>query len=166
MSRRGRCGVSAYVEVFVLIGIAAGGSAVVLGATIPFVSSLGGPSVSVQDESIHQGAYLAIVRLTVMNPGMIPIASFDVSTSQVPKSSSYCYAVYDLATGARSAGTCPTTLGNPASVTIDYPVKPGGAAGVVITIFGQVFGIGSTCTVTVTTPAGAQQAVDVLVAPG
>jgi len=121
--------------------------------------------VSVQDEGIHQGAYLAIVRLTVMNPGMISIASFDVSTSQVPTSSSYCYAVYDIATAARSAGTCPVTAGNPSSVTIDYPVKPGGAARVVITIFGQVFGIGSTCTITVTTSEGAQQTVGVLVAP-
>lgn len=156
---------SAYVEVFVLIGIAAGGSALVLGAAIPLVSGPRGPSVEVQDGSIHQGAYLAIVRLTVMNPAQIPIATFDVSTSQVPSSASYCYAVHDLATGAQSAGTCPTTSGNPGSVTIDYPVKPGGAAAVVIEIFGQAFGIGSTCTITVTTSSGAQQTVGVLVAP-
>jgi hypothetical protein len=165
LSRRGRSGVSAYVEAFILIAIAAGGSAVVLGAVLPFGSGIRGPSVAIQDESIHQGAYLAIERLTVMNPGQTPISSFVVSTSQVPDSASYCYVVYDLATGAESAGTCPAIATNPSSVAVVYPLRPGGAAGVVITIIGSVFGIGSSCMVTVTTSAGAQQTVGVLVAP-
>jgi len=157
--------VSAYVEAFVLIGIAAGGSALVLGAVLPLASSLGGPSVAVQDESIRQGAYLAIERLTVMNLGQTPISSFVVSTTQVPDTARYCYSVYDIATGAQSGGTCPETATDPGSVTIDYPVQPGGATDVAIMIIGSVFGIGSTCTITVTTSAGAQQAVGVLVAP-
>jgi hypothetical protein len=157
--------VSAYIEAFVLIGIAAGGSAVVLDAALPYASSIRGPSVAVQDAGIHQGAYLAIERLTVVNLGQTPISSFVVSTSQVPSSVSYCYAVYGLAIGAQLAGTCPAIATNPGSVTIGYPVQPGGAVGVVITIFGSVFGIGSTCTITVTTASGAQQTVGALVAP-
>ena len=165
MSHRMRQGVSSYVEAFVLIGIAAGGSALVLSAALPFASSLGGPSVAVQDEGIRQGAYLAIESLTVLNVGRAPITSFVVSTSQVSSSASYCYSIYDLATGARSAGTCPATAKNPGSVAIDYPVQPGEATGVAITIIGSVFEIGSTYTIAVTTSAGGQEAVDVLVAP-
>jgi len=165
LSRRRRSGVSAYVEAFVLIGIAAGGSAVVLGAALPYASSVGGQSVAVQDASIHQGSYLAIERLTVVNLGQTPISSFVVSTSRVPDSASYCYAVYGPSIGAQPVGTCPAMATNPSSVTIGYPVQAGGATGVVITIFGTVFGIGSTCTITVTTASGTQQTVGVLVTP-
>ena len=165
MSRKRRLGVSAYVEAFVLIGIAAGGSALVLGGALPFASSLRGQYLDVQDESIHQGAYIATERLTVMNLGQTPMSSFDISTSQVPASAPYCYAVYGISTGSHLAGTCPATATNPTSVTIDYQVQPGEGAGVVITIFGSVFAIGSTCTITVTTSAGAQQTVGALVAP-
>ena len=156
---------SAYVEAFVLIGIAAGGSAVVLGAALPFASSPTGPSVAVQNESIRQGAYLAIERMTVMNLGQTPLSSFVVSTSQAPNSASYCYAVYDVATGEESAGACPTKAADPSSVTIVSTIQPGGAEGVVITIVGSVFEIGSTCTITVTTSEGAQQTVSALVVP-
>jgi len=157
--------VSAYVEAFVLIGIAVGGSALVLGAALPYVSALRGPSVAVQGESIRQGAYLAIEKLTVMNLGQTPISSFAVSTSQVPSSASYCYVAYDPATGAQLTGTCPATATNPSAVPIGYEIGPGGAAGVVITIIGLAFEVGSTCTITVTTSSGAQQTVGVLVTP-
>ena len=156
---------STYVEVFVLIGIAAGGSALVLRAALPFASSFGESSVAVQDEGIRQGAYLATERLTVTNIGQAPISSFVISTSQVSSSASYCYSVYDPSTGERSAGTCPATATNPSSVTIADPVQPGGATGVVITIIGSAFDIGSTCTIAVTASSGAQEVVDVLVAP-
>ena len=155
---------STYVEAFVLIGIAAGGSALVLQAALPFASSVGGPSVAIQDEGIRQGAYVATERLTVMNTGRAPVSSFIISTSQVPRSASYCYSIYDPATGAQSGGTCDATTANPSSVTISYPLQPGGATGVVITIIGSVFETGSTCTIAVTTSAGAQETVDVLVA--
>ena len=156
---------SAYVEAFVLIGIAAGGSALVLSAALPYASSFGGPSVAVQDEGIRQGTYLATERLTVMNIGQAPISSFVISTTQVPSSASYCYTIYDLATGAQSAGTCPVTATDPSSVTIGYPIQPGGATVVAIAIKGSVFEVGSTCTIAVTTSTGAQEAVNVLVAP-
>jgi len=158
--------VSAYIEAFVLIGIAAGGSAVVLGAALPFASNpSGSSSVAVQNESIRQGTYLAIEMMTVMNLGQTSISSFVVSTSQAPNSAPYCYAVYDVATGEQSTGACPTKAANPSSVTIVSPVQPGGAEGVVITIVGSVFEIGSTCAITVTTSDGAQQSVGALVVP-
>jgi len=155
--------VSAYLEAFVLNGIAAGGSALVLGAALPLSSSLRGESLAVQDESVRQGTYLAIERFTVVNTGQIAMSSFTVSTSPVPDSAPYCYAVYNVATGLRSAGSCPTTATNPNSVTIDSPLQPGGGADVVITIFGPVFEIGTTCTVTLTASDGGQQSVSVLV---
>lgn len=149
-----------------LIGIAAGGSALVLEGALPFASSLRGPSVMVQDEGIRQGAYLAIEKLTVMNLGQAPIPSFVVSTSQVPTSASCCYTVYVLGNGSQPAGTCPAETTNPTHLTVAYPIRPGEAVGVVITIIGSVFEIGSTGTITVTTSNGAQQTVGVLVAPG
>jgi hypothetical protein len=155
--------VSAYVEVFVLVGIAAGGSAAVLGAALSLGSSLRAPAVALQDESIQQGAYIAIERVTVMNLGQTLMSSFAVSTSMVPISMPYCYAVYDPATGARLGETCPAFATNPSSVTIGYPVLPGEGAVVVITIVGSAFRIGSTCTITVTSASGAQQTAGVLV---
>ena len=164
MGRRGRFGASAYVEAFVLLGIVAGGSGLVLGGALQLATSFHGEDVAVLDESIHQGTYLAIERLTLMNTGQSPMSSFVISTSGIPDSASYCYTVYDLGTNSQRAGTCPVTASDPTSVTIGYPVQPGGGVGIVITIFGSVFGIGSTCTLTVTTSTGAQQTVGVLVA--
>jgi hypothetical protein len=151
--------------VFVLIGIAAGGSAAVLGAVLPYASSLQGPSVSIEDASLRQGAYLAIERLTVFNSGQVAMSSFVISTSQAPASAPYCYATYNTATGAELLSTCPATAGNPGSVSIGYPVPPGGAVGVVVTVVGTPYIVGEGCAVTVTTSSGAQQTSEVQVGP-
>jgi hypothetical protein len=165
LSLRRRSGASTYIEVFVLIGIAAGGSAAVLSAVLPYSSALQGPSVNIEDTSLRQGAYIAIESLTVYNSGQTAMSSFVLSTSQAPVLAPYCYTTYNTATGAELTSTCPATAGNPGSVSVGYPVPPGGSVGVVVTIMGQAFTVGEGCAVTVTTSAGAQQTAEVQVAP-
>ncbi len=156
---------SGYVEAFILIGIAAGGSAAVLGALFPYASALQGSAIAVEDAGVRQGAYLALVRLTVVNSGQTPIASFVVSTGQVSASGPYCYSVYRPTTGELLATTCPPAPGNPGAATVSYGIPPGGAVGVVITVMGAAFSVGATTALTVTASSGAQQTVGVQVAP-
>ena len=161
---RGRPAVSAYLEAFVLIGIAAGGSAVALGAVLPYASAIQGTGVAVEDADIVQGSYLAIERLTVVDAGKAPLSSFTISTSPASPSAGYCYSLYNPATEGRVGGTCPETATNPGSLAIAYPLSSGGEVGVVITITGAAFTVGADCTLTVTTSAGAQQSVGLRVA--
>jgi len=164
LRHRRRIAASAYLEAFVLIGIAAGGCVAVLTDMLPYASVIQGPAVAVEDAAIRQGAYVALERLTVVNSGQTPVSSFTVSTSQASPSAVYCYALYDLATGMRVVCTCPGTASDPATVTIPYSLPSGGAVGVVITIMGAAFTIGVQCMLTVTTSTGAQQTVGVQVA--
>jgi hypothetical protein len=162
---RGRAGASTYLEVFILIGIAVGGSAAVLGAVLPYASAVQGPGVTIEDVAIRQGTYLALERLTVVNSGQSPMPSFVISTSPASPSAPYCYTLYNPATGDQLGGTCPVMAMGPGSVPVTYSVPFGQALGIVITIMGAAFRVGSQYAVTVTTSAGAQQTVGLQVAP-
>ena len=164
LRRSGRAAASAYLETFILIGIAAGGSTFVLVAVLPFASAIQGPAVAVEDARIRQGPYLALERLIVVNSGQAPISSFEVSTSQAPSSAAYCYSLYNPTKGVQLGDTCPGKTMDPGSIAIAYSIPPGGAVGIVITITGEAFTVGAQCTVTVTTSAGAQQGVGLQVA--
>lgn len=154
--RRGRA-VAGYLEVFLLIGVAAAGSATVLMAGLRLVASTQGAAVSVAGGSIRQGAYLAIESLLVQNTGSVPFAWFDVSTSGVANGAAYCYALFDPVSLSTLASTCPAVTTDPEAVPVNATVPPGRAVLVEITVVGQAFSIGASTTVTVTTSAGAQE---------
>ena len=137
----------------------------VLGAVLPYASTLQGPSVAVEGAGIRQGEYVATEEVTVMNTGTGPISSFVISVNRALATYSYCYDLYTPATGAPITSTCPPAATNPGEVQIGYSVPQGGAVGVEITIAGSAFAVGSGCTITVTTSAGSQQTVGVQVAP-
>jgi hypothetical protein len=162
---RARPGVSAYVEVFILIAIAVGGSGIVMAATSSYPQSLEGPSVSVADASIRQGAYLAIESLTVDNTGQVPTASITVSTVPVSPSASFCYSLANPSTMATISTTCPNLATGPGTLAVPCSLAPGNAVTVELTIMGKPFGVGSGEVVTVSSSAGASQSLSVQVVP-
>src|SRR5271157_2045385 len=75
-----RAAVSTYLEVFVLIGIAIGGSALVYATTTKYQSVAQGAGVTVSQASIRQGLNQAVERLVVANTGTVTFSSFTIST--------------------------------------------------------------------------------------
>jgi len=151
-----RAGASTYLEVFLLIGVAVAGSAVVLEAGLRSVASAQGASVMVTEGSIRQGAYFAVETLLVQNTGDVPFASFEVVTGGVSKAASFCYTLYDPISLSTVLTSCPVMAPNPAAVSVSAAVPPGRGLIVELTVMGQAFPPGSVSTVTVTTSAGSQ----------
>ncbi len=160
-----RAGVSGYLEVFILIGLALGGSGIVLGAAVRYSSSLQGASVAVSDAGISQGVHFAFERLTVSNTGQTPITSLTVSTPMAPPSASYCYTLTDPSTLRASSTTCPRMATNPGTVAIPCVIPSGGALRVTLQIAGSVFAIGSSTQVIVVTSAGSSATAEAQVLP-
>jgi len=165
LSPRRRPGVAAYLEVFILIGVAAAGSVAVLAAGLRLVASAQGADVSVTEGSIRQGAYQAIETVLVQNTGSVSFSSFEVSTSGVSSGASYCYAIYDPVTLLTMTSTCPSMSTDPEVVPVTAVVAPGSAVLVEITMVGQAFAPGSACTIEVTTSAGSQGAIAAVPVP-
>lgn len=165
MRARSREAVSNYLSTFLLIGVAVGGTGIVIGATSNYTSALGGASVSVAGAGIMQGAYMAVERLTVFNSGGVPEGEFTISTPGAPASASYCYTLTDPKTMAKVTSTCPAMSINPSVVAISDPLPPGGAVLVDLTIGGNLFSIGTGEPIMVTSSTGAQQSLSVQVAP-
>lgn len=163
--RLSRPGVAAYLEVFLLIAVVAAGSAVVLAAGLGSLASAQGPSVSVSGGSIRQGEYLAVETLMIRNTGNAPFASFEVSTTAVADTASYCYTLYDPVSVTTVLATCPVMRTMPQLVSVSTTVSPGRALVVEITVMGKAFSIGSMSTVTVTTSAGSQGTLGAMVVP-
>ena len=165
MSAEARSGVSGYIEVFILIGVAAAATAFVFGAVSPYASSLQGPSVTVSDAAIRQGTYLALETLTVYNSGGPAATGFTLTTAAVPSAASYCYSLVSPTTMSTLSSTCPSATSNPGIVVVSWPLPPGGSILVEITITGTAFTVGSSYQVTVTTTAGSQATVGVQATP-
>ncbi len=158
-------GVSGYLEAFILIGVALGGSGIVLGAATRMSSSMQGASVTVSDARIVQGTHFAFEKLTFSNTGQAPVTSFTVSTLAAPASASYCYTLTDPATLQVISTTCPVMTANPRTVAISRTVPPGGALLVTLQLVGSVFSIGSSSQVIVLASAGSSAAVEAPVLP-
>lgn len=160
-----RRAVAGYIEVFVLVGVALGGSAVVYGATSVYGSSLRSAAVSIVSASVSQGSYLAVERIALFNDGQVTSASMTISTPQAPQAATYCYSVASPSTMAVISSTCPSSTPDPRSVTIAYALPPGGSVLVEVFVQGARFNIGSSLIVIVTTSSGAQDSAGVQVLP-
>ena len=156
---------SGYIEVFILVAIALGGSGMVLGAAGALVGSASAPSVGVASAAIRQGPYTAVESVTVSDLGTGPLGAFTITTSQAPAAASYCYSVEDPAGGAVLSTTCPGYAVDPGTVVVTVAVKPGGSEVVELVITGGAFLLGSAHQISVTTSSGAQAAADVQVVP-
>ena len=156
---------SGYLEAFLLIGIAVGGTGLVFGAVTAYSSQLQGPSVSINSAIIRQGSFMALETLSVFNSGEVPFSYFTVSTSGVSSTVLYCYTLLDPATKSVVYSSCPGLRADPMTIGIASPLQPGNALLVEIMLSGAVFVVGSGLTVTVTSSAGAQATLGVQVVP-
>lgn len=154
---------STYLEVFLLIGVAVGGSAIVMSAASRFLGPMGGAGVAVEEAAIRQGADAAFETLVVVNTGGSAFSSFVVSTAQSPGGATFCYALSDPSGGAPIASTCPAMQAGPGSFQVDYPLKPGAGVEVELLMAGGAFSVGSEHLVTVTASTGSQESVGALV---
>lgn len=155
---------AAYLEAFILVGVAIGGSALVFGSAMGLVSQHG-PGISVTDAAIRQGGQFALESLLVSDTGDTPLGSFVVSTGGVSAGASYCYTLYDPLTRSVVSSTCPVMAAGPGSVKVSAAVPPGRAVLLVMTLAGEAFQPGSVSRLTVTASGGAQQGLDVEVVP-
>ncbi len=159
-----RAAVSTYMEAFILIGVALGGAALVLGAASVYSSSLHGPSVSLGAASVRQGTYAAVERVMVYNTGDAPISAFTLSNPGVTSAALYCYTLSLPPSTTAAATNCPPTNSGAATVPISFTIRPGVAVLVEVTFAGGAFAVGSTAVITVTTSGGAQGTVSAQVA--
>jgi hypothetical protein len=162
---RRKRGISTFLETFILIGIAAGGSGVAMGAALRYFGSLGGGSISIVGASIRQGAFSAVESVTLVYSGETPAASFTLSTSQAPSSASFCLSLFDPANETVLTDSCPSWQTDPGTVEVTTPLVPGDEVTIQLVITGGVFAVGSSHTVAITAEDGSQQIEQVMVTP-
>lgn len=150
---------------FILVGVAIGGSGLVLGAASSFLGAGSGPSVSIVAASIRVGGSTAVESVAVEGSGGAPLGSFVLATSQAPAAATYCYSVEDLRSGALLSTTCPAPSADPGRVSVPAVAGGGGSVLVELVISGGVFAAGSSHQVSVTAADGAQANVDVQAVP-
>jgi hypothetical protein len=148
-----------------LIGIVIGGSGIVLDSALNYSSSGQGQSLSIISTSIKQGPYIATESVVLSDTGQTSFTSLTLSTSPVSSGANYCYSLLNPASMAVVQSTCPTMAPNPSSVPITTDLAPAGSVLIELVIEGQAFALGTSCTVTVTAPEGAQQLLVVEVLP-
>jgi hypothetical protein len=159
-----RRAVSNFLEVFILIGVALGGSGIVLGVGLAY-ASLPNASFSITGLSISQGSYSTIETMTILDSGETQLGPFTLITQGAPVTSTYCYSVLNPASRALISSTCPSMAEDPGSVRIAVTISPGQGITLELLIEGEGFILGSSHMVTVTASSGAQQGAEVQVLP-
>ncbi len=168
-----RRAVSTYLETFLLVAVAAGGSAAVSSAMGSYVSSAGGAAFVLSGAVVRQGAYVAVERVSVANTGAVGLGSFTL-TSAIPSSPRYCATLAD-GSGGEAVGFSPPppacgsgTAPDPASVTIkpSQAVPPGGSVVLSVVIYSaDEFQVGAEYGIVVSS-SGAAEVVSVVAVPG
>lgn len=161
-----RKAVSTYLETFILVGVAAGCSGVVMGTALHLFGSFGAESISLVGVSIRQGTYTAVESVTLVGSGSSSIPTFFLSTSEAPSSEPYCLLLVDPANDVVLSDSCEGHQTNPGTVEVVSPVGSGDELTVQLVIMGEAFVVGSSHTVTITAEDGSQQSVQVLVTSG
>ena len=156
---------STYIETFILIGIAVGGSGIVFGAMGKFSASTQGPGVALSGATIRQGQYLAVLSLTLFNTGQSSITSVTLTTSGVLGPSSYCYSLLNPVTREVISGTCPTMASYSGSLPLTVTIPAGGGVLAELTLVGTPFTVGTSYLVSVITSAGAAESQSVQAVP-
>ena len=160
-----RKGVAVYLEVFILVGVALLGSALVFAAVSKYASGEEGASVSVSDLTIRQGAGAAVERMVVSNTGTVPISKLEVDTSGIAAGSQFCYTVSYTGDMETVSSTCPELSPMPSPVSLSASLPPGQSVVAEFTIQGGAFATGTTSDVVVIAANGAQASLSALVVP-
>jgi hypothetical protein len=145
-----------YIEVFVLMAIVLGGSALVYATASSLTnSSQTGPEVQITRASIRQGAGVAVETVMVANTGTAAVTSLTVATYGATSSASFTLFLVNPSTGSSLSSTCGAGI-NPLSVPVCCTLAPGQSIVAAVTIDSNVFAAGARYLVTVTTSPTAQ----------
>ncbi|QQG49007.1 MAG: hypothetical protein HY247_01440 [archaeon] len=143
-------GVSTYLQTFILLSVALGGSFAAFRAVAYYPTVISGPSLSISNAEIEQGAGVAIERVTVSNTGPGPLTSVYVLNPGASPALGFCYYAWNPATQASIATNCPAGGSNPSLVQLPFGIGSGGSAVIELTLFsGSAFAAGKTYTVIV-----------------
>ena len=169
LEHRARTAVSTYLEVFILIGVAIGGSALVYATTTKYQPVAQGPGVTVSQASIRQGSNQAVERMVMANTGTFSFSSFTISTvgttGGIPNAQFYV-TLTDVATSASITPSPASGTTGDSSVTETVTSSPGQSILASITIVsGSEFTIGQSYTVIVSTSGAAQASIQVVAIP-
>jgi hypothetical protein len=133
-----RQGIATYLQTFILIAVALGGSLVAYREVSAYASSAGGPAIQVSGVSLRQGAGVTIERLTISNSGTSVFHFINILNPNLAPGARYCYTVASIS-GEAQGGTCPSMNPNPTSVEIDSNLTSGST--IVITIILEGSGV-------------------------
>ncbi len=161
-----RLGVSTYLQTFILISVAIGGSAIVASGVANLPSAAGGPALVISGIQLRQGTENAVLSFAASNDGSGTVTSLTVLNPGVPRTAAFCYTLWNPSSLAEIAGICPTLLTNPASVTIPCSIPPGGSVQVDFTFAGTPYSVGKQYTVIVEAVPAAQGSEETVAVPG
>jgi hypothetical protein len=165
---RRRAAISTYLEVFILIGVAVGGSALVYAVTNKYQPVAQGPGIITSQVSIRQGANQAIERLLVGNVGTVTFNSFTVSTTGSAGGIADAQFYVTLTNVAAGASITPSPASGTTGdrvITETATIAPGQSVLATITIVSaNEFTVGQSYSIVVSL-SGAQVSSQVVVAP-
>jgi len=157
--------IATYLQTFILVAVALGGSLLAYREVSAFASSAGGPAIQVLDSSLRQGAGVTIERLTVSDSGTTGFPFFTVLNPSLVPGESYCYTVASIA-GSLEGGTCPSMDGNPTTIRVGANLTSGSTAVVTVIIEGGTVLQGRAYSVVVIAPGAAAVSERVVASPG
>ncbi len=165
MEPRVRSAVSTYLEVFILIGVAVGGSGLVYAATAEFRPAVQGGVVNLSQASIRQGANQAVERMVVSNTGTVSFTSITISTVGIPNAQFYV-ALANLATGTAVAPSLASGNTGDSSITESVTLAPGQSIlASIIVVSTNEFTVGQSYTIIVGASGAAQASMQVAATP-
>ena len=149
MVRSSRSAVSTYIEVFILMAIVLGGSALVFVAAMGLgYSSQSGASVEISAAEVRQGGGVAIETVTIANTGTVAISSMTLTTAGIPSSTTFNLSLLNSATGSTLPSSCGAGT-NSAVVSMCFPLPAGQSVVATLTVEAQPFTVGDRYTVSV-----------------
>lgn len=148
--------VATYLQTFVLIAVAIGGSSVAYRVVSAYAYSVGGPLITVLNGSLQQDSGVAVERLTVSDSGQTSFPYFLVLNPGLRDGGSFCYSVTSPA-GSIVTQTCPLMDSDPTSIMVNSSLTPGSTVVVAIVLKGAgVFTPGDSYPYFVTAPDAAE----------
>ena len=159
-----RQAIATYLQTFILIAVALGGSLLAYREVSAYANSAGGPAIQVWEASLRQGAGVAIERLIVSNSGNSEFPFVTVLNPDLAPGATYCYTVASVS-GTQEGGTCPSMDGNPTSVRVAASLMPGSSFVVAVFIEGSVLLQGGVYSVLVTAPGSGVASERVVASP-
>ena len=155
MEPKARLAVSTYLELFILIAVAIGGSALVYSVAYQYQPVVQGPGVTISQASIRQGLNQAVERVVLANTGTAAFNSFTLSTAGIANAQFYV-SLTDAASRSSIAPSSASGTTGDNSITENVALSPGQSIVVSITIVsGSEFTVGQSYAVAVSTSGGA-----------